>query len=647
MIRIALVGQPNCGKSTLFNSVAGYTTVVSNFPGSTLDLISSRVHLNGQHFLLIDIPGLYSLTSPEPDEEAYVEYLLQGNADVIVNILDASILSRSLELTLELLELQIPLVLCLNMLDEAQRKGIEIDIAALEKELGIPIVGTIASRGQGVQELFQVALETAQKGRTGRTLLLSLDVETALMELIARLDREEWDGLRIPKRLMALKLLERVDLYERKVSKIQPELLEEVKHLREEITTRHGRPSDVVLSSERHSLAVHIFERVARVRARQSRPFRERIDRYVMHPFWGYGILGGILLVLFNMIFNLGRLLEKPLLAWFHDLSLVLARLIPPDSLFGTLAEGLIQGFSGGVAIVLPYLVPFLLGLALLEDVGYLPRAAFLMDSIMHRIGLHGKAVFSFVLGYGCNVPAIMSIRSLESSRDRFISAPLVCMIPCAARTTIIFALAAYYLGPNTALLLYLLNLAVIGASGRLLTRLKPEPTPGMILEIPSYRWPLPGAVINKVWFRLREFIVMAWPLLIIGSMVLSLISYFQLFEIVNRILSPFSEGLLGLPRAVGIPLIFGILRKELSLIMLVQALGTNDFALVMSHQQILVFTIFSIFYIPCMATLAMLRSVIGVRGMLFTLAFTTALATAIALVLRLTFFLMGHLSLL
>jgi ferrous iron transport protein B len=304
-------------------------------------------------------------------------------------------------------------------------------------------------------------------------------------------------------------------------------------------------------------------------------------------------------------------------------------------SLFFTVTNGLVQGFSGGIGIVLPYLVPFIIGLSLLEDIGYLPRAAFLMDSIMHKVGLHGKAIIPFVLSYGCNVPAIMAVKVMERRRDRFITAVLSTLIPCAARTTIIFALAAFYLGPMTAALLYVLNIMVIAVAGSILSRIMPEISPGMIMEIPAYRLPSLRSIASKLWFRLREFIVIAWPFLIAGSVVLSLLEYYKLSGIINGALAPFTTGLLGLPPEVGITLIFGILRKELTLIMLVQALGTSDFSAVMDQEQILVFTVFTLFYVPCLATLGMLRSVAGNAGMIFTLIANTAIGTAAALCFR------------
>jgi ferrous iron transport protein B len=634
-MRIALVGQPNCGKSALFNSVAGYKTIASNFPGTTVDCVTSPVKLNGDSFTLVDLPGIYSVSSSEREEILARRYLIKERPDLVINILDASVLSRSLELTLELLELKIPLVICLNMIDEAEKKGVEIDVGHLSQELGVPVIPTIAIRGQGVPELFQSALETAKRGTAGTIHFLSLDVERVISELADLLGVATARRLGVPQRFLAIRLLEQDEEFEQAVREINPGIMGDVERLRSMLSECHGRPSDMVVSSERHSLAMNLFEHVAKVKPRGAKPFREQIDKYLMHPYLGYALLGGILFSFFWMVFSLGKHIEEPILSLFEQFAAYLGVHLSKESLLFTVVNGLIQGFSGGIGIVLPYLIPFLFGLSLLEDIGYLPRAAFLMDSIMHSIGLHGKSIIPFVLSYGCNVPAIMGVRIMERARDRFITAVLVTLIPCAARTTVIFALVAFYLGPLKALLLYVLNVVVIAASGKILSRFMPEVSPGMILEMPSYRLPQFSAVMRKVWFRLREFILIAWPILIAGSVILSLLEYFHLADRINGILSFFTSGLLGLPSAVGITLIFGILRKELAIIMLVQALGTSTFSSVMTEEQMMVFTVFSLFYIPCLATLGMLRSTVGSRGMIFTLFFTTAIGTLMALAVR------------
>jgi ferrous iron transport protein B len=361
-----------------------------------------------------------------------------------------------------------------------------------------------------------------------------------------------------------------------------------------------------------------------------------------MHPVWGYLALAAVLLAFFYAVFGLGRFVETPLVALFGRLDAWLRASLPPGSLSLILLSGVLEGLAGGIAIVLPYLVPFLTGMALLEDLGYVPRVAFLMDALMHRIGLHGKAVIPFVLGYGCSVPAVMAARMMESPRDRYVTAFLASFIPCAARTTIVFAVVGYFVGPLAALGFYLLNLVVVAAAGRLMLRVLPEASPGLILEIPPYRRPDGRAILGKLWFRLREFIVVAWPILIVGSVVLSLLEHFELAGAVNGALAPITSVLLGLPPQIGVSLVFGILRKELTIVMLAQALGTTDFAAALTTGQMCVYTAFALFYVPCLATLATLRAVIGTRAMLIVAVLTTGTAAAVALAFRLAFALLA-----
>ena len=296
--------------------------------------------------------------------------------------------------------------------------------------------------------------------------------------------------------------------------------------------------------------------------------------------------------------------------------------------------NGGLQGVIAGIGIVLPYLVPFLLGLGLLEDIGYMSRVAFLMDALMHRIGLHGKAIVPFILGYGCNVPAVMSTRTLDDPKERFVAAALATLVPCAAILSVVFGLVAFYLGPTMALVLYLFNIFVIALVGRILTAMIPEDTPGLILEIPPYRIPTARTVVQKAWFRIKEFLVEAWPLLIGGSILLSVANYFNWADAINLLARPFTW-ILDLPAATGVPLIFGIFRKELSLVMLGQALGSMNFDTLLTSVQMITFTVFVMFYVPCLATLGALRRELGTRDMLTITGLTVIIATITALLSR------------
>ncbi len=569
-MRVALIGQPNCGKSTLFNQVAGYKAETGNFSGTTVTFTESRVRVGGTVLDLVDLPGAYSLTTGSPAELEAARYLQSQDVDVIVNVADASHLSLGLELTLELLPLNKPMILALNMVDEAARLGLHIDGIGLAAELGLPVLPLVASKGRGVKGLFLKTLEVG-KLKTGRGK-----------------QKAEGGGQKTEEAEVAL--------------------------------TRHER-------------ACQMAERFV-TRGERRITWRDTLDDVLLHPVWGYVILLLVLLGFFQVVYGLGSLIEKPLVAFFTMLTNFV--LIPFSGL-GLLREvvlGVMQGVSSGVGIVLPYLLPFLFGLGILEDIGYLPRVAFLMDALMHRIGLHGKAIVPFILGYGCNVPAVMSTRTLEEPRDRYLAAALATLVPCAARLAVVFGLVAFYLGPLPALGLYLFNLLVIALTGRILSNLMPEDTPGLILEIPSYRVPTLKNVFNKAWFRVREFAVEAWPLLIAGSAVLAVLNYFNITALFNTLVRPLTWAL-GLPSQVGVPLIFGILRKELSLVMLGQALGTTNFASALTNIQLVTYSAFVMFYLPCLATLGVLRRELGTRAMLTISALTVVVALLAALVAR------------
>ncbi len=635
-MRFVLAGQPNSGKSSTFNSIAGYRSATANFPKSSVNLIATRTLIAGREVEIVDLPGIYSLTSSTEVAGAAERYLLDEPYDLIINVVDASRLGRSLELTLQLLELGRPMIVALNMMDEARRRGIDIDDAELSRQLGVPVVTTVSRLGLGLKELFRHSLRHASVGRSCRPPSYDKEVEDAVAGVVELLD-----GLdpvpRIPPRAIAGKLLEGDPHVGRRVYALDPALEARVAALAADLEMAHEWSADQVISGSRHALAHAVEDRVVTHRT-PTVGWRERLDGLLLNQWTGGPLMVLILAGFFWAVFGVGRRVEAPLVAVFNWVQMSVAEQFAPGGLAATVADGLVMGLAGGVAIILPYLIPFLLGLAILEDTGYLPRLAYILDSFMHRIGLHGKSVLPMILGYGCSVPAIMSTRILESEKDRKITAALTSFIPCSARTVVIFGLVAAFMGPIWALSIYLLNIVVVVVIGTILASRITGPAPGLVLEIPDLSLPDPKTLAAKTWLALTEFITIAWPLLIASSIVLGVLEWAEAADVVNTLLSPLTVWLLGLPAAVGMTLVFGVLRKELTLVMLVQALGTTQVDTVMTTQQLFTFTLFVVFYVPCVATIAVLAKQLGWRSALSISALTAGVAAVISLAGRLGF---------
>jgi ferrous iron transport protein B len=632
MIRIALVGQPNCGKSTIFNHLVGYKANTSNLPGTTVEYMKSEALVAGQRAEIVDLPGTYSLTSSDKAEAETRNFLVGGEFDAVLNIIDASLLSRGLELTMQIVEMGIPLVVCLNMEDEAKRKGLSIDADALSELLGVPVVSTIAVHGVGVKQAAAKVVSIAKEQPLVLAVKYSSDVEKVIDQLSEYLSTRLRSG-KLPPRLFAIKLLEGDPYFVQLARQNGATDLGLVDELRLQLSQSRGRDTEEIFAAERHHLSMGLFEKTTVVGAPKI-GLRDRVDAFLMHPFFGYVFFAAIMYGLFSIVFKVGALVEEPMMGLFERSIEALGTAIPQTTAWYFVLKGLIEGIAGAIGIVLPYLVPFWVGLALLEDVGYLPRAGYLMDVFMHKIGLHGKSVIPFILGYGCSVPAVLATRILQSPRDRFITALLSLMVPCSARTIVIFGLVGYFLGPAYAFLLYMVNLLVIAIAGRILRKIFPQVTPGLILEIPTYKMPSLRVVAAKVWFQARGFIIIAWPLLVGGSVLLSLFEFGNIDYYLNLGFLPITW-VLGLPVSIGVTLIFGIFRKELTLIMLFQALGTTDVSSVLSAGQIMTFTLFVMFYIPCVATIAVLIRELGGRKTGLAVAATTAVAMIVALIGR------------
>jgi len=633
---VIFIGQPNCGKSTIFNAIAGFKAETSNFPGTTVAHTHSKVNIDGRLLNIIDLPGTYSLNPADEGEKVALTHLFSEKPDLIINVVDASILGRSLELTLELIEMEYPMVLALNMMDQAEKKGISIDIPKLEALLGIPVVPMTASHGRGIRELADECCSVLDHKKKPLPIYCSKNVEDNI-DVLQRKIPDDFPFL-ATRRFTAIRMIESGRLFFEDVLKeIFPDLKNELDKVRKALESLYSVPAYEVIAAERHHLALKFFEQSCQVRRGKRMDWKDKVDDVIMHPFLGYIFLFLVFFSFFFVIFRVGNPLEElilgPATAMRQAFSLHLG-----NGLLYYLADGLFQGVIGGVAIVLPYFIPLLIMMSLLEDVGYLARAGFLMDTFMHRIGLHGKSISPLILGFGCNVPAIVSTRILESKRDRIITSLLIPFIPCSARTTIILALVASFLGPMWAFGFYVANIFLIALLSRIISLFFKTPSPGLILEIPTLKRPSAQNILKKTYFQLKSFIRFAWPILIAGSAVLGLLQFFHLDRTINVILAPLVEKALGLPKDLGVTLIFGFLRKELSLIMMLQSLdvGYQELMTVITKGQLIIFTVFISFFIPCVSTVAMLWKELGRRIAMISVALNVGIAILLSILTRL-----------
>ena len=619
LLRIALAGNANVGKSVIFNQLTGLHQHIGNWPGKTVEKAEGTLNYGGYTINVLDLPGIYSLSTYSIEELISRQYIAVEKPDVVVNIVDASVLERNLFFTIQLLELAPRMVVALNQIDMAEKKGMQIDHRKLEGLLGVPVVPTIAPRNVGIEELVGKVVEVYEKDiRLASSLRFGPEVEARVEKLAALLGEIRAP---YPPRWMAIKLLEGDEEVEKIVYSEEPTLEALVKVLCAEIEEIHVHSVASVIASERYGIA----NKIARECIEQfvtRRGVVERLEEATVHPVLGYAIMAGVVLALFYGVFTFGDFTTPLLETLFEALKAIYVAFLGTGFVASIVWDGVIEGIIAGVTIALPYIIPFYIALSILEDSGYLPRIAFLMDSAMHKIGLHGKGFIPLILGFGCNVPAILGCRIMETDRERLICGFVTSLIPCAAVSVIVMGLVANYMGMRWAIALYFLDFAIILLLGRIAFKVVPGEPVGLIMEMPPYRWPTVPVTVSKTWFRLKDFVFTAFPIIVAGNFIIQVSSLLGLLEIVEGALSPVTVGWLGLPAVTGITLIFGILRKELTMILLAYLFQTSNFAAVMSPVQMLVYSFVVMIYIPCIATIAVLVKEFGYkRALIITLA--------------------------
>ena len=548
MRKILLVGNPNVGKSVLFSRLTGVRATASNYPGTTISYTRGFLKLGEEKVEVIDVPGTYTLEPTTEAEEIALQMLDTG--DIVIDVVNATNMERSLYLTLQLLEKGTPVIVALNLWDDTKHRGIDIDLDKLREFLGVPVIPTVAVSGEGIKDLVEHIPKATSPDAPVRT------------------RDERWATI--------------------------GSIIDQVQHIEHRHHTWLERLQDAsVKPLPGGMIAVVVL-----------------ICAFLVIRFIGESLIGYVLDPLFNNLW-------APVVVWLSNLmggsgllhDIVVGKVAGGEvnfvESFGLLSSGLYVPF----AMVLPYIISFYLVLGLLEDIGYLPRLAVLMDTIMHWLGLHGYAIIPTLLGLGCNVPAVLATRILESKRERFIASTLVAIaVPCAALQAMIFGLVGERGGQYVAIVYGSLFVAWV-ILGIILNHAVKGFSPELLIEIPPYRLPPWRIVLQKLWMRVYGFLAEAIPIILGAIVVINMLYSLRVFDAIARFTAPVVTGLLGLPKEAVTSLIIGFLRKDVALGMLAP--------LALTAKQLVVASVVLAMFFPCIATFVVLLRELGVANML------------------------------
>jgi len=548
MKKILLVGNPNVGKSALFSRLTGVRTTVSNYTGTTISYTKGFMKLGGEKAEIIDVPGTYTLEPTSDAERIALKMLDEG--DIVINVVNATNLERSLYLTLQLLEKNIPVVIALNIWDDTKHRGIHIDLEKLRDLLGVPTIPTVALTGEGIKDLVE-------------------SIPEALPKKNPQITRDErWVEI--------------------------GSIIEQVQH----IDRRHHRLSEKMQDASVKPFSGAIIAAIVLV------------GSFFVIRFIGEGLINYVLDPLFNRLWAPVIIKLSDILGGGGVLHNILVGKIYGDEIsfvesFGILSSGLYVP----LVMVLPYIISFYFVLGILEDIGYLPRLAVLMDTIMHWLGLHGYAIIPTLLGLGCNVPAILATRILESNRERFIASTLVSIaVPCAALQAMVFGLVGKHGGQYVAMVYGTLFIVWV-LMGIILNRFLKGFSPELLIEIPPYRLPLLRTVLQKMWMRIRGFLAEAIPIILGAIFVINILYSLGAFNGIANVTAPIVTGVLGLPKEAVTSLILGFLRKDVALGMLAP--------LALAPKQLVIASVVLAMSFPCIATFVVLLKELGLYGLL------------------------------
>jgi len=643
-ITVALAGQPNVGKTTVFNMMTGLNQHVGNWPGKTVERKEGTFTLNGNRYRLIDLPGTYSLSANSPEEVIARDFIITERPDVVIAIINAASLERTLYLVAELLPLPAPLVIGLNMMDVAKQENIEIDPQVLEAAIRVPVVPMVAARNQGIRELFDAVDELVRHPEEYAPNLPEIRADHR--EVLAELEDLIQDVVPppYPHDWVALKLFEGDRVITDMIQESLPPDKWEAVH---DILVDHD-DGMMAVASGRYEWIGHM------TRAAMKHPpvgqigFTERLDRVLAHPLWGIGVL----LLVLGVVFWLTYTVAAPIQGWLEHLvgrlGGFLTALLTGDPLW--LQSLVIDGILGGAGTVItfvPILLIFFAAMGVLEDTGYMARAAYVMDRFMHLMGLHGRSFMPLFLGFGCNVPAVIGTRVIGSHRARILTIMLAPLVPCVARMAVVAFLVPAFFGSAAALVawgLVALSLIVLAVAGILINRwvLRGDRV-AFIMELPLYHLPNRRTIGLLVWQNMLAFLQKAATVIVVASIVIWALSYFPGPGIENsymaafgRMLEPVGQ-LIGLNWQLMVALLASIAAKENSIATLGILYGTGgeeNLASTLSHTiptaSALAFLVVYILFVPCIATIAVVKQEAGWKWVFFNLVFLLVISVIV-----------------
>jgi ferrous iron transport protein B len=627
-INIALAGNPNVGKSVIFNQLTGLSQTIGNWPGKTVEKMEGHLDFSGYHFNIVDLPGIYSLSTYSIEEIVSREYIVSEDVDLIINVIDATNLERNLFFTFQLLELRVPMIIAMNQMDILRKRKIKLNFEELRNLFNLPVLPVVAVHGTGVHQLLEKTIEIVEGSKNQTDMNQSYhefpdlsniatfgkEVEEKINLLLKKLDKFNDDEVKMnyPPRFIAIKLLEddKEILQLAELSSKLKEIPSLAKDYRKQLEDYHGEDIHTIISSEIYNNINKLIEKVVKISSKaelKKNSIADKIDHLTTHSIFGYVILALVLLGIYIFTFTigdfLGGIVDKYFNIWSENIHLTFGDNVLLINLFW---DGALGGFFGAIAGVLVYVIPFFFVIEILQDSGYLPRAAFLMDRMMHSIGVHGKTIITMILGFGCNVPACAGCRIMETEREKKISMALTSVVPCAAAMTVVMGLVNRYLGLGWVIALFVINFSVIILIGKLLNKLMPGTCTELIMEMHEYRVPNFNVILKQTWLRSKGFIFKALPIIVGLAVLLEILFIFNILEPLNAILSPITVFWLGLPAVTGLFLIYGILRKELTLVLLSLFASNIGLTIVelLTPAQMIVFSLVTMLYVPCFATI-------------------------------------------